>query len=130
MNPNSAHQRWSQWTFAIRATPRRLPGHDEVLDAARRFFRMLFRTTAGQVRIEIRGRIYTVQIQVEGPDAHDPQVREQVRTQFFSDFVHKGFGPGASLIEMEVRLLAGSAEDGRPRAQLLVLPPLSLTSVS
>lgn len=123
MNPNSGGQRWSQWTFSILAA-RRCPPASEVLDAARRFFRLGFKTDAGQVKVDVSGRLYTVSIQIEGPPCHDPDYRRQVVAQMRARFVAQGFGVGARLLNMDVRLLAGTAEDGSPAAQLLVLPPL------
>lgn len=126
-NPNSGHQRWSKWTFHFLLRSAEQPALDYVRDNARRFFAHLFRTTAGRVRVTQFGRRWTVELQVEGVDVHDPQVQTRVRQQFARDFVRNGFRKqNAWLLRMEAALIAGSREDGTPCDQLIVMPMLSL----
>lgn len=127
MNPNSGHQRWSRWDFTIAATVAKQPAQDFVLDAARRFFRQMFHTTTGQVRVTVLGLSYLVSLRVEGVAVHDPSVRAAVQAQFAEHFVARGFGAGARLVRMDASLLAGSAEDGTPADHLIVLPTIPIT---
>lgn len=127
MDPNSGNQRWSRWRFVIQPG-RRLPPVREVRDNWQRFITKLFGTTVGRgkaslVRVEGH-RYYALVAEVEGPAVHDPAYVSRVRREMQGVFVERGFGVGARLREMDAALLAGSAEDGKPAAQLLVLPPL------
>lgn len=142
MNPNSRHQIWSKWAFTIEAGRQR-PTQGDVLTNARRYFKALFHTSTGQVRVtilsekpslrrflqSIRGQlavIYLIELRIEGPPAHDPDCRETTRRLFVRDFVERGFGAGAVLTRMAVGILAGDHQTGEPPDQLIVLPPLPL----
>ncbi|MEO8481091.1 MAG: hypothetical protein ABI634_02705 [Acidobacteriota bacterium] len=124
MNPNSTHQRWSAWTFVVQARADKRPARLEVVDNARRFFRAGFKSTVGRLQVEVTGSRYVIAVQIEGPPCHDPAYRLHVAGEVRERFVRPGFGPGARLVQMDVRLLAGTAEDGQPAAQLLVLPSI------
>jgi hypothetical protein len=126
MDPNSQHQRWSRWIFGIQATPQKRPAVLEVVDNARRYFTARFHS-AGQVRCDEQDGYYCLVLEIEGPDAHDPEVVARVQADFTQRFMAPGFGQGATLVRFTVGLLAGDAEDGRPPAQLLVMPSIRLT---
>ncbi len=129
--PNSTHQRWSRWTFEIVSPDRRRrPSLEEVRDNARRFVRAVFRTTVGECRVRSStpGR-YEIALHLEGPPVHDAGYRDTMRRTWEEKFCRSGFGPQATL-SMTASLLAGSYEDGRPSASLIVAPPIVLAPVS
>jgi hypothetical protein len=130
VNPNSAHQRWSRWRFTIVADPRRRPSKEEVLENFRRYIARLFNSTTGRVQVALvtspKDIRYVCVVELEGPPVHDIEYRAWVQREFAGVFVAKGFGPAAHLQQMDAELLAGSAEDGKPARQLLVLPPLQV----
>lgn len=125
LDPNSGNQRWSRWRFVV-APGRRRPSAREVRDNWQRYLPKLFKTTVGRgkaERVTLEGRVfYALVAEVEGAPVHDPGFVSWVRREVTGVFVEKGFGVGARLADMDAALLAGDAEDGRPRAQLLVLP--------
>lgn len=127
MDPNSTHQRWSKWMFVIRAHRKR-PSKADIIDNARRFFALTFRSTVGQVMVDVWRNTYTIYLVIEGPAAHDPSVQDAIERQFREHFICRGFGVGARLEKMEVGLLAGSREDGRPPDQLIVMPRIDWRS--
>jgi hypothetical protein len=128
VDPNSAHQRWSRWRFTIEARPPRLPSRDQFAHNFARYVRRLLGTTVGRAQVSIvrdgPAHLYVGVVELEGPDVHDPAYRAWVQREFAGVFVAKGFGPGARLRQMDAILLAGSAEDGKPARQLLVMPPI------
>jgi hypothetical protein len=121
LDPNSGNQRWSRWRFVVEPG-RRLPSAREVRDNWQRYIPKLFRTNVGRgkaERVKLKGRVfYALSAEVEGAPVHDPGYVSSVRREMSE----KGFGVGARLRDMDAALLAGDAEDGKPRAQLLVLP--------
>ncbi len=126
MDPNSANQLWSRWTFTVRST-KYIPLR-EVQENVTRWLRQGF-GSIGRARVtERRGpsvsNTWTIECEVEGVAAHDPGFVESVRLQFLG-FVEKGWGMLATG-ETEVRILAGDVEDGRPRDQLLVMPSIPI----
>jgi hypothetical protein len=126
VDPNSTHQRWSRWVATVRAHRTRRPTLEDVRLNWTRYVRRLFRTTVGRIRVEVLDDRYRLVAELEGPPVHDPAYVAWVRRELAGAFVAKGFGPGAVLEDLETALLAGSAEDGRPAAQLLVLPRLTI----
>lgn len=135
MNPNSANQLWSRWTFEIDELGRHVPRADVELNALR-WLRKGF-GSAGRARLtEIQtypfprgrrmGTTWRIDVLIEGKPAHDPAFVQSVATQFGRDFVSKGWGPLAqSRVTAEV--LAGSKQDGKPPAQMIELPTIPLT---
>ena len=134
MDPNSSHQVWSRWTFVFRVRQDMSEvGVKEVTDNARRFFAAGFGSTAGRVRCDAQ-QIATptpaqqgtwhvvVTLEIEGPPVHDPDLRTSVKADFREHFVKEGFGPSARFIDFSAGLLAGDVQDGKPPAQLLVMP--------
>lgn len=141
---------WSGWTFVIHAHPSKLPSVLDVVDNTRRYAARLFRTTMGQANVKLLsdhrwlpGRLkalrnvwkgigahhyYVIEIVIEGAPVNDPAFIRRIRHEFEGVFVQKGFGPSARLVKMDARLLAGSPENGRPAAQLLVLPRVDFSA--
>ncbi len=131
MDPNSDHQLWSEWTFKAYEGGRRIPTAAVTVNA-RRFMAALF-GSVGRMKVETRlvksGAItqvyHVITAQVEGVAAHDPGLVQTVRLQFERDFVKKGMGPLATST-VEVKILAGDQQDGKPRSQLVVLPGIKV----
>lgn len=126
MDPNSQHQIWSNWVFTVFIGSNRLMPLPLFRQEVRRWLRHTFRTSMGKLRVTQIGR-WTLRIEchVEGIPAHDPGLVAFVREQFQRNFVAKGFGPLASST-VTVTVIAGDQQDGKPRAQLLVLPSVRL----
>jgi len=96
------------------------------VDALRSYVRAVFRSTVGRVRVARPAwRDYVIQIEVEGPPAHDPAFVAAIRRDVIARIVTGGFGDAAVLTRWEVSILAGDTEDGRPRQQLVVVPSWS-----
>lgn len=130
MNPNSQNQRWSLWT--IRVTPAHSIRSDEEFAAnTARFMRKAFGSTT-EMRVEknfsgSRGRItevFIIQVRTEGHPAHDPAY-VSVFAKSFLNFFTVGFGVG-TLVSTVAVLEAGSAQDGTPSAQLVMLPGVNI----
>lgn len=134
VDPNSAHQRWSRWRFTIEADPVKRPTKAEVLDNFRRYAAALFCSTVGQAQVAIaagrQGVLYICVVELEGPAVHDATYRDYVQREFAGVFVARGFGPRARLRQMDATLLAGSAEDGQPARQLIVMPSLAVDAAA
>jgi len=121
MDPNSANQLWSRWTFSV-DSPRQVPRAEVELNTLR-WLRAGF-GSVGQAqvleRIE-RGRfVIVIEAEVENVPAHDPGYVASVR-RAFARFVEQGWGVLA-LGTVEVKVLAGDLQDGKPRSQLVVMP--------
>jgi hypothetical protein len=141
VDPNSTHQRWSRWTWVVKCDPLKVPSRKDVEHNFGLYVRRLFHSTVGRARVlYVHDRrdsplgeaglplslfakhVFILQVEIEGPNVHDPDYVAHVKREFAGVFVAKGFGPSAQLLRQEAELLAGSAEDGRPAKQLLVLP--------
>jgi hypothetical protein len=125
-NPNSKHQLWSRWTFGVQADPSKLPAMQECAENFRRWAKAGFQSSAGRGRVDQPDVLtYVFQVEIEGPPATDPEFREHVKRQFIAHFMFPGFGFSSSLVQFDVKILAGSRDDGTPADQLVVMPPLS-----
>lgn len=128
INPNSQHQLWGRWTFVVMASSIQ-PSQQEVLHNARKYFRMAFPAAWGRYRCDVQvtpmAALYAIIAELEGPDVRDLAFVERIKIDFEDKFVKRGFGPSASLARFEVSLLAGDAQDGKPPAQLLVMPRMA-----
>lgn len=128
VDPNSAHQRWSRWVFVVTLEGQSARVQlNPVRDAWQRYIPRLFKTTVGRGMAtmhagDVNRCVLTAEI--EGPAVHDSMYRDYVRREFVNVFM-LGFGPGARFDGMDASLLAGSAEDGSPAKQLVVLPSLT-----
>jgi hypothetical protein len=128
VDPNSTHQRWSAWRITLRH-PLRWPEVAEVRENAMRFARRVFRSSVGQVRCDRAADGYVIQVRIEGPAVTDPAYVRAVGRAWQTRFAVPGLGATVQTT-MTARLLAGSPDDGRPRAQLIVAPPLVLTEAA
>jgi len=122
IDPNSQHQIWSRWVICFVAI-RSLPTVEEINDNARRFFALLFRSTVGRVKTVITDNKYVeITCEIEGVIAYDASVREAAKKQIRNNFVVKGFNQPNSSITISI--LAGDVQDGKPPAQMIVMPGL------
>jgi hypothetical protein len=119
VDPNSQHQLWSRWEFRVEA---KIENLREIELNAARWLRKGF-GSVGRTRVspEIKatGSSLLIECEVEGVPAHDPDYVASVE-RGFRRFVDQGFGVGARA-SVDVKLLAGDFEDGKPRAQLIVV---------
>lgn len=122
-NPNSQNQLWSRWTFRIRESGRHVPFEDVQHNAAQWLRAGFGSVGTARVRAAVRG--WQIDLLVEGKPAHDPKFVADVQRQFQRNFVAKGWGPLA-IGTVRVEVLAGSKQDGRPAAQLVVIPRIEL----
>lgn len=134
MDPNSRNQQWSEWEFTVQLlwTPFFRVTHADVDANVARFMRKGFGSSSrmkivrqqGVVEGVLRDRwIFTVQ--TEAANANDPGKRQYLLDNV-TRFMENGLG--RVRVTMEVRLLAGSPEDGRPAEQWLILPPSIITT--
>jgi hypothetical protein len=131
MDPNSAHQTWSRWTFGVVPGVRKHRSVREVRDHCKRFTAKAF-GSATSMRIDqvlIHG-VHCVKIDVrtEGHPVNDPQYVEWMAAQF-RRFFTEGFGPG-TVMRLETKLEAGSRQDGTPSEQLIILPSIAIEGVT
>ena len=129
MDPNSRNQQWSQWVFAVDLLRRSFfeVSFATVKANVARFMRKGF-GSAARCRIEQKitpagSTRYVVTVQAEGANANDPEKRAYMET-CVRRFMENGLG--RVRVSMEVSLLAGSPEDGRPADQWLIMPPLRM----
>ena len=123
MNPNSAHQTWSKWTF--RVTPGRtvVRSFDQVKENCARFGRKAFGSVA-QMRVTLLPLGYLVEVRAEGHPVHDPAYVDYMAAQW-RRFFDSGFGAG-TVVVCETKLEAGSRQDGSPSDQLIIVPPIAV----
>lgn len=125
LDPNTQHQLWSRWdALIVSPEPTRRPPLNEVVENARCYVALAFKSRMGRVRGEQSGARYRLVVEIEGPPAHDPGYVGAWRRDFLRRFVRQGFGPSADLVRLEVSILAGDAQDGSPPSQVIVLPHL------
>jgi hypothetical protein len=133
MNPNSAHQQWSEWVFTVETVTSAAVTLADVTVPLGRFFTALF-GSAGRMKIDEavnaarRRTLWTVTAQVEGESVFAPGWRAHV-LQAFTLAAQRRFGD-AVRVTMDVRLLAGQTADARPDTQWLILPTIEDTSVA
>ena len=135
MDPNSAHQQWSEWTFVVEvaaSSPAQLT-LDEVATPLGRFFTATM-GSAGRMKIHQaynparRRSVWTVTVQIEGEHVYEAGWRNHV-LQAFTLAAQRRFGAGVR-VQMDVRLLAGQTEDGTPNSQWLILPTIEDEAVA
>jgi hypothetical protein len=128
MDPNSQNQRWSKWWFRLGhrgAGFSKLVTIAEIESNFRRFLAKLFRSTVGAMGFERKGGRLTVWVLIEGEHItpHDPTYRKYIRDTATAFFV-AGFGPN-TVVAVTAKLMAGSAQDGKPSEQMLILPTIN-----
>lgn len=127
MNPNSAHQTWSKWTFTVKPQQahRILTPEDKASAHANiaRFGRKKF-GSASQMRLTFKPIVLVVEVRTEGHPVHDPQYQEWMLKEWRAFFA-VGFGMETT-VALEAHMEAGSKQDGTPSDQLVILPTLSL----
>lgn len=127
MNPNSAHQQWSEWMFAVEVPGVVGPALADITLPFGRFFAALM-GRAGRIKIDQainparRHTVWTITVQIEGESVFAPGWRAHV-LQAFTLAAQRRFGERVR-VTMDVRLLAGQTEDGAPAAQWLMLPTI------
>src|SRR5688572_14340093 len=96
MNPNSANQVWSKWTFRVEATRVPAPSFALVRENCARFGRKAF-GSATQMRIthEARGR-WLIDVRTEGVPVHDPAF-VTFMYENWRRFFRNGFGGAATV---------------------------------
>jgi hypothetical protein len=136
MDPNSQHQLWSLWTWTVK--PERAPSKLVSFGAAKklplsvdaiktniaRFAQKCF-GNAGQMNVSqySDGKV-EIKVRVEGHPVHDPAYVQHIRRSW-DRFLVNGFGQ-RSKIEFSAKLEAGDVQDGKPREQLIIIPPLKI----
>lgn len=121
-NPNGAKQLWSKWTFHVREYGRHMPKASVEWNVGKWLIKGF--GSAGRVRVRQDPRGWDIECLIEGPPAHDPAFVSRVAMQFQRDFVDKGWGP-MSVGTVEVKVMAGDMEDGKPRRQMIELPAIN-----
>ena len=126
MNPNSQNQRWSKWVFFVEPGRIFRRAWTDVESNCARFGRKAF-GSASQMRVRHQQRIgrssgYLIEVLTEGSPVHDPQFQNYMRENW-QRFFQQGFGPNTRM-RMTAKLMAGSRQDGTPRAQMLIMPAM------
>lgn len=124
MDPNSANQLWSMWTFTIREAGRRV-SRAEFEHNMVRWIRMGFKH--GRCKVTQRPLGWKVEVLVEGVQANDPAYVASVK-KGFADFVRKGWSLGA-WGKVECQVMTGEVEQGKPRSQMIEVPSIIMTLV-
>jgi hypothetical protein len=119
---------WARWTFTIHDAGRLVSRAEIELNAAR-WLKKGF-GTAGQCRVTrtLDGWLIEALIEVgQGRPVYDPEYLASVKNAF-ARFVEKGFGMMA-WGDVRVRVMAGDTQNGKPRAQMIVMPTLNIRSL-
>jgi hypothetical protein len=119
MDPNSANQWWSKWTFNIYPTSMNRP-LSQIKEKFYKFARKGFGTTA-EVRVAQYPSTYRVDIIAEGHPCTDMEYVEWMLNQW-RKLCKNGFGESTK-VDVRTKFLAGSRSDG-PAEQLIILPLL------
>lgn len=124
-NPNSANQTWSRWTFKCFIPTKKSLTFEEILLNWRKFCPLLFKTHSGRLKLTKTNSHYKFVADIEGVSINDPLYRADVKMRMREHFIRKGLGNySANSMKMESSLLSGSAQDGTPPVQLIVLPEI------
>lgn len=133
MNPNSAHQRWSRWTFFIRPGGSVMPSFKDIKHAAALFGRLEFKS-ATEMNIQMVQSPLTgkkeihLRIRTEGHPVHDPQFVQWMHGRW-TRWAERGFGPRTTCELIEAKLEAGDRQDGTPRDQLILMDHAALPRI-
>lgn len=128
MNPNSANQVWSRWTFIVRPDVTARPVFADVRANCARFGRKAF-GSATEMRVEQRAdRTWLIDVRTEGaPIQDDAYVADMVKS--WKRFFRGGFGVMAS-VTATTKLEAGSPQTGAPSDQLIIVPPIVIEELT
>lgn len=135
--PNTQHQTWGRWTFVVHASPPLFcrPSLEEVRANCARFFALLARGGAALLNVEevalpkTPGVVrYVITLRWDNRQALDPVFQAEVGKRV-GKFFYDGLGPTATVHLKPVAIEAGDAEDGKPPAQLLIVPHLKSTAL-
>lgn len=129
MNPNSAHQLWSLWTFTVHPQYRGELDFEVIKSNCARFGRKAF-GGASQMWVGLdrydTGLVCVVKVRTEGSPINDTGFVEYM-VKMWGKFFRNGFGEGSRVLH-EVKWEAGDRGDGRPPDQLIILPLINLNT--
>jgi hypothetical protein len=133
--PNSQHQTWARWTFVVHAYahPLTMPDLEAVKQNCARFFGKLTRGGAALLNIEQVAlptspgvSRFVITLRWDNRQALDTNYQAEIG-RLVGRFFAEGFGPATTCHLKPVVIEAGDAEDGKPPAQLLIVPSLAST---
>lgn len=147
MNPNSANQWWSKWTFIVFPQRPHAQHLEEVTTNCARFGRKAFGgatemrvreveqlppdirhlVSRGITRRRLLKNVWIVEVRTEGESTIDQQYVTSMGRQW-TRFFREGFGQQTQ-VEVKVKHEAGSRQDGTPADQLIMLPPMAVEGV-
>ena len=128
MNPNSAHQQWSEWVFTVEQPGAGASDFNATTLALGRFFTATM-GSVGQMKVDEAVNVarhlktWTVTVQAEGESVYQPGWRDYVRRAFEASAARHF---GKARVTMDVRLLAGQTATGKPPDQWLIMPTIEL----
>jgi hypothetical protein len=133
MNPNSTHQLWSRWdttvTVPFHAAHVQSFFRADMQHAVARWFRAKF-GAATEMRLLYdctpARSVFSIECRTEGAPVSDPAFRKGRMGEigaFFGEALRKY---GRADVRVDVHIEAGDAGDGKPPAQLILGPPVSL----
>lgn len=133
MNPNSAHQLWSRWTATVSVpfhSAHAQPGFERQMRlATARWYRSRF-GSATELRIDMSvvqgASVFLIECRTEGAPASDREFRH-ARMGEIAAFLGTALRRyGRADVRVDVKVEAGDAGDGKPRAQLILGPSVAL----
>lgn len=135
MDPNSSHQLWSRWTATIEVPFHVIHTTDafarEMRAATSRVYRALF-GSATELKIDreliVASRMtrIVVDCRTEGAPAPDRAFRKRQMNELSRFFATNLRQYGEVNVHIDIRVEAGDVGDGKPRAQLILGPPIAL----
>ena len=134
--PNTQHQTWARWTFIVHAyaNPLTMPDFEAVRQNCARFFGRITRGGAAVLNVEQVAlpstpgvTRFVATLRWDNRQALDSDFQAHVG-RLVGRFFYEGFGPSTTCHLKPVVIEAGDAEDGKPPAQLLIVPALASTA--
>lgn len=122
MNPNSAHQLWSKWIWVVAAVKH--PKFEEVKLNCARFARKVFGNATAMKIDQKADNTWTISLLTEGHPVHDPRYLAYLKS-IWVRFLKNGFGEASKII-VDVKLTAGSRQDGSIAEQMIIIPAINL----
>jgi hypothetical protein len=135
-NPNTQHQTWARWVWAVHTNLPSWAMHDfpTIRANCTRWFSKLCRGGAAELNIEQVALKTTpgvarlvITLMWDNRQAMDPAFVVSVHRQV-ERFMVSGFGPGTVVSAKPPVILAGDREDGRPPVQWLSIPHIESTA--